>query len=147
MGLNASAQRGSDIHWTSDGKGFTFLKNGGIVRMQVGSNSEETLVGREQLKVNGKALDVESYQFSDDGTQVMLFTNSAKVWRYNTRGDYWVYSLSGKTLRQLGKGRPSQSLMFAKFSPDGKKAAYVSMKNIYVEDLATGAVKDRKSVV
>jgi dipeptidyl-peptidase-4 len=141
MGLNASAQRGSDIHWTSDGKGFTFLKNGGIVRMQVGSNSEETLVGREQLKVNGKALDVESYQFSDDGTQVMLFTNSAKVWRYNTRGDYWVYTFKGKTLRQLGKGRPSQSLMFAKFSPDGKKAAYVSMKNIYVEDLATGAVK------
>ena len=29
--------------------------------------------------------------------------------------------------------------MFAKLSPDGKKVAYVSQQNIYVEDLATGA--------
>lgn len=141
VGLQAVAQRSRDIQWTNDGKGFSFVKNGSIVRMQVGSDKEETLLGKDQIKVNGKALDIESYQFSADGNQVMLFTNTAKVWRYNTRGDYWVYSFSGKSLRQLGKGRPAQSLMFAKFSPDGKKAAFVSMKNVYVEDLATGVVK------
>ena len=31
--------------------------------------------------------------------------------------------------------------MFAKFSPDGKKAGYVVEHNIYVEDLATSAIK------
>ena len=31
---------------------------------------------------------------------------------------------------------PTASLMFAKFSPDGKKVAYVSKHNIYIEDLA-----------
>jgi len=31
--------------------------------------------------------------------------------------------------------------MFAKFSPDGSKVAYVSEHNIYMEDLATGAIK------
>src|SRR5207342_3585305 len=30
---------------------------------------------------------------------------------------------------------------FAKFSPDNKKVAYVSERNIYSEDLATGAIK------
>ena len=30
--------------------------------------------------------------------------------------------------------------MFAKFSPDGSKVAYVSEYNIYVEDLASGKV-------
>ena len=39
-----------------------------------------------------------------------------------------------------GKRRPASSLMFAKISPDGKKAAYVSEYNLYVEDLASGEV-------
>src|SRR5207342_1761057 len=30
---------------------------------------------------------------------------------------------------------------FAKFSPDNKKVAYVSERNIYSEDLATGVIK------
>ena len=63
------------------------------------------------------------------------------MWRYDTRGDYWVFDMQNKTLKQLGKGKPEASLMFAKFSPDGTKAAYVSGHNIYMEDLATGAIK------
>ena len=35
---------------------------------------------------------------------------------------------------------PASSLMFAKFSPDGKKVAYVSNYNIYVEDLQSGKI-------
>src|SRR6201999_719604 len=64
-----------------------------------------------------------------------------RVWRYNTKGDYWVYDLTAKTLKQIGKDRPESSLMFAKLSPDGTKAAYVSEHNIFTEDLASGAVK------
>ena len=60
------------------------------------------------------------------------------MWRYDTRGDYWVIDLSNHTLKKLGNGRPESSLMFAKFSPDGNKVAYVSEYNIYVEDLAGG---------
>ena len=46
-----------------------------------------------------------------------------------------------KTLSQLGTARSASSLMFAKLSPDGTKAAYVSEHNIYMEDLASGAEK------
>src|SRR5690606_34976388 len=80
------------------------------------------------------------YSFSPDYQRVLIFTNTARVWRYNTRGDYWVYDANHKKLWQLGKGLPSQSLMFAKISPDGSKAAYVSGHNIYMEDLATQKV-------
>ncbi|HEU5289646.1 MAG TPA: DPP IV N-terminal domain-containing protein, partial [Cyclobacteriaceae bacterium] len=38
-------------------------------------------------------------------------------------------------------GRPESSLMFAQFSPDGSKVAYVSEYNIYVEDLASASIK------
>ena len=76
-----------------------------------------------------------------DYNRALVYTNTKKVWRLDTRGDYWVYDLNSSKLKQLGKGRPASSLMFAKFSPDGKKVAYVSGYNLYVEDLAGGTVK------
>jgi len=78
---------------------------------------------------------------SEDNKKVLINTNTKKVWRYDTRGDYWVYDSNTKKLWQLGKNLPASSLMFAKFSPDGSKAAYVSGHNIYMEDLADGSVK------
>ncbi|WP_299289193.1 S9 family peptidase, partial [uncultured Mucilaginibacter sp.] len=86
-------------------------------------------------------LAVRSFTFSDDGKKVLIYTNSKKVWRYDTRGDYWVADLAAKTLKQVGSARPVSSLMFAKFSPDAGKVGYVSEHNIYTEDLKTGAVK------
>lgn len=43
-------------------------------------------------------------------------------------------------LRQLGAQLPESSLMFAKFSPDGTRVAYVSGNNIYVEYVSDGKV-------
>jgi dipeptidyl-peptidase-4 len=65
------------------------------------------------------------------------------VWRANTRGDYWVLALeNGKpgALKKLGGDAPEASLMYAKFSPDGTRVAYVREQNLYVEDLASGRI-------
>ena len=70
----------------------------------------------------------------NDQQKVLLFTNTKKVWRLNTRGDYWIFNFKTKTLTQVGKSLPSSSLMFAKFSPDGTKVAFVSENNLYTED-------------
>ena len=35
---------------------------------------------------------------------------------------------------------PESSMMFAKFSPDGTRVAYVSNNNIYVEDIDSGKI-------
>jgi dipeptidyl-peptidase-4 len=67
----------------------------------------------------------------------LVYTNSKKVWRQNTKGDYWVLNLSTGDLHQVGASLPSSSLMFAKFSPNGKEIAYVSNLNIFKEDLST----------
>ncbi len=73
-----------------------------------------------------------------DGTYALDFTNRKRVWRYETRGDYYLVNLSTGERRKLGQGLPEASLMFAKFSPDGKKVAYVSENNIYMEHVAGG---------
>src|SRR5207302_8209117 len=82
-----------------------------------------------------------SFTFNSAYNKLLIFTNTAKVWRYNTKGDYWVLDMMTNKLLQLGKGRHSQSLMFAKFSPGGNKVAYVSDYNLFVEDLSTNQIK------
>ncbi|WP_234733597.1 S9 family peptidase [Tellurirhabdus bombi] len=134
-----AAQRGNrPITWTKDGNSYTTIKNGSLVKTDVATNQETVLVAGEQLQVGGKSLPIASYAFSDDDSKMLIFTNTARVWRQNTRGDYWILNRNTKQLRQIGKDKPSQSLMFAKISPDGTRVAYVSERNIYVENIANG---------
>ena len=137
----ATAQLKSATHWTPDGNGFYQSKGGEIIKVDIKTGMETVLVKKLQLTTAaGKAISPASFSFSNNNSKLLLFTNTAKVWRYNTMGDYWVMDIAANKLTQLGKDRPAQSLMFAKFSPDGKNAAYVSEHNLFVEELATGKV-------
>ena len=131
------------INWASDGLGYYEFKNGGIVKVDAKTEVQTIIVSKESMVPIGatKALTVQSFDYSGDKTKILLFANTAKVWRYNTRGEYWVINTATNKLVQLGKGRAEQSLMFAKFSPDSKYVAYVSENNIYSEDIVTGQIK------
>ena len=135
-----SAQRG--IKWMPDGNAYTKTREGGIVKVDPKTEAETVLVKKEQLTPAGasRPLTVQSYNFNAAYTEVLLFTNTVKVWRFNTRGDYWIFDMVTNKLSQLGKGLPAKSLMFAKLSPDGKKCAYVSEHNLFAEDIGTGQV-------
>ncbi len=125
--------------WTNDGSAYYQVEKGEIVKIELPSQNKTTFITKQQLTAHeGKAIVPRSFQLSNDGTKALIYTNAKKVWRYPTRGDYWLLILSTGELKQLGKGRPESSLQFAKFSPDGRKVAYVSEHNIYSEDLARG---------
>jgi dipeptidyl-peptidase-4 len=81
-------------------------------------------------------LKIDSFEFSEDESRVLIYTNSQRVWRQNTRGDYWVLEV-GKpgSLRRLGGNAEPATLMFAKFSPDASRVAYVQGNNIHVQEL------------
>ncbi|GAB2541122.1 S9 family peptidase [Rufibacter soli] len=118
-------------------------EEGSLTAYTFPGKTKKVLLAKDQLVPAGKTgpLRVRSFALSEDEQKVLLFTNTQKVWRYHTRGDYWVYDRQTKKLQQLGAGRPVSSLMFAKFSPDGQQVAYVSENNIYAEDLASNQVK------
>lgn len=125
--------------WTPDGNAYySFTKNGvGIIDVLNPGKDQAFLSNNELIPAGSStALEVQSFQVSPDSKSLLLFTNTKKVWRDNTRGDYWIFDKNTKKLTQLGKNLPESSLMFAKFSPDGKKVAYVSKHNIYIEDLS-----------
>ncbi|MFN4145321.1 MAG: S9 family peptidase [Runella sp.] len=140
--LSAWGQFNVGIQWTPDGNGYYRLENNELVQYSLPDLQKKTLATAAQLTPAGQTtpLNVRSYTFSEDGRKVLIYTNTQRVWRYDTRGDYWVLDLNKNKLTQLGKGRPVSSLMFAKFSPDGQKVAYVSERNVYAEDLNTGKI-------
>lgn len=139
---NAKAQRGG-INWTKDGNSYYQNTGGEIVTITLPKNDRKTIISRDLLTPpnSGSPLRVRSFQLNDDGTKALIYTNTKRVWRQDSRGDYWFVDIANNTLKQIGKGKPASSLMFAKFSPDGSKVAYVSEHNVYVEDLATGNIK------
>ncbi|MBS1729510.1 MAG: S9 family peptidase [Bacteroidetes bacterium] len=136
------AQPPKGLHWSEDGNGYYKMENGGITYNTLPDFSKEMIVTKNDLTPKGasNALKIRNFFFSPDHKKVLIYTNSKKVWRYDTKGDYWVLDLSSHTLKQLGKGLPESSMMFAKFSPDNTKVAYVSNQNIYVEDLVSGKI-------
>src|SRR5512134_1589476 len=136
--------------WLDGGAAYTTLERatGGsgareLVRYETATGTRSVLVPAARLVPAGDSqpLAIEDYRWSPDGSRLLIFTNSERVWRDNTRGDYWVLTLATGTLRKLGgPDAPPSTLMFAKFSPDGGRVAYVRAGDLYVERVDDGAV-------
>jgi len=148
------------MHWTADGNAYASVEQpnpasgtlpqansatGDLVKTDVRTGRKTTLLPKEKLRRPGteQAMTVTDFAFTPDSASVLVFTNTARVWRYNTRGDYFLVNRASGAMRQLGTGsgatpRPAQSLMYAKLAPDGRSVAYVSEHNLFVEDVATG---------
>jgi len=114
-----------------------------IVQYETATGKRTVLVSATKLVPypGAKPLSIDDYAWSADNRLLLIFTNTKKVWRLNTRGDYWVLDLASGKLTKLGGDAPESSLMFAKFSPDSHSVAFVRANNIYVQDLATDAVR------
>jgi dipeptidyl-peptidase 4 len=135
--------------WIDDGAGFTTVEPstavqgaGDIVRYDTATGTREIVLPASKLIPTGASapLQVEGYWWTKDKSKLLIFTNGVQVWRIPTRGDYWVLDVASGSLKKLGGDVASSTLMFAKFSPDGTRVAYVRANNIYVEDLATGKI-------
>ncbi|MBL0688636.1 MAG: S9 family peptidase, partial [Pseudoalteromonas sp.] len=157
-------QRSTYFKWLDDGTGYTVLeeresekeddnnaddekehgvKGNDIVFYNADGTGRKVLVEFEKLLPEGadEPFAIESYQWSKDGKWLMVFTNSEQVWRSRSRGDFWLLNLETNQLQQLGgKDVEPTKLMFAKFSPDSSKVAYVRDNNIYMQAVGSNDV-------
>ena len=144
------AESVKQLQWLEQKGGYTWVRENedsndaqDIVYYNPETDSTDVLVAARQLIPQGLSspLTIDGYQWSKDMKKVLIFTNTQQVWRRHTRGDYWVLNRDTHDLAQLGgRAEPSQ-LMFAKFSPDGTRVAYVYQRNIYVEDLVSHGIR------
>ena len=136
------------VRWMKDNKGYSTLEKnndlGGkdIIRYEAKSGKRSILVAASKLIPAGQTepLAIRNYEWSIDNSKLLVFTNTRKVWRYHTRGDYWVLDMKSGKLSQLGKSVQEATMMFAKFSPDASRVGYVSKNNIYVENIGSNEI-------
>ena len=143
-------ERFGPARWIENGAAYSTLERsattkGGfdIVRYDAKTGARSVLIAAAALVPAGDTtpLAIDNYTWSPDTRQLMIFTNTKQVWRQNTRGDYWVLDRTSGALRQLGgAGAPASTMMYAKFSPQGDRVAFVRKGDIYVERLADGTI-------
>src|ERR1035438_8264454 len=152
--FNKGAFRGKlvQLAWENGGDAYPILepaadgKGTDIVAYETATGKRSVQISAAQLTpADAKGpLEIWDYSWSADGKKLLVFTNGKKVWREYTRGDYWIFDTASATpegrLTKLGGDAPESSLMFAAFSPDGIRVAYVRANDLYVQELATKKV-------
>lgn len=141
-GSNAFASQLVAITWAPDGEHFTHVRKetGGtdLISVNARTGAEDVLVRGFDLVAPGESepIAIEEYSFSSDRSKLLIFTNSARVWRQNTKGEYFVWDFNRRQLTPTST-RPGYQ-MFAKLSPDGTRVAFVRDNNLFVTNLRTG---------
>src|SRR5262245_58273766 len=63
-----------------------------IIKVDAAGKSEVLVPAEKLIPPNSKdPLGIQGFEFTKDQDLVLLYTNSVKVWRANTRGDYWTF--------------------------------------------------------
>jgi dipeptidyl-peptidase-4 len=127
------------IQWMKDGQRYTFVgENGDLMVEDAATARRDVMVAASALvpQGGGEAIEIEDYEWSADERKLIIFTNTQRVWRTNTRGKYYVWDLDRRTLTPISTQDGWQ--MFAKLSPNGSRVGFVRDNDLYVTDLATG---------
>ncbi len=141
--ISTGGVRFGPARWDPSGNSYTTLERSAsgvdIVRYDAASGARSVVVAAAALKPRNaqEPLDIEGYDWSNNGKLLLVFTNSQRVWRQNTRGDFWVLDVASGALHKVGDKAPASTLMYAKFSPDSRRVAYVRQGDLYAES-ATG---------
>jgi dipeptidyl-peptidase-4 len=142
---------GKPKFWAKTAQGFNVLKDGvnyadiatapdGVVtlnkyELKTGKLISEIANGND-VKFNNKFVDLKSYQLSPNEDKLLVYENMEYIYRRSPKANYYVYDIASKKMVQLSdQGKQ----MFPRFSPDGKKIAFVRDNNLYIKNLDSGA--------
>ncbi|GAA4453275.1 S9 family peptidase [Nibrella saemangeumensis] len=136
-GQNAFAQKTvAGVNWMKAGGYYTSLESGRVVRYSIASGqAAETLFDEKQAKTEaGQAIQIEDYQLSADERKLLITTDEEQIYRRSSKAEFYMYDLDTKKLTRLSaKGKQ----MYATFSPNGRKVAFIRDNNLFVTDLGT----------
>ncbi|RPD46147.1 S9 family peptidase [Hymenobacter sediminis] len=133
-----SARSVPGFNWMKDGRYYSSLSQGNLVQNDVTTGQPvKTLVAGTDLKLPGQAqpLAVDGYSFNADETKILFSTDTEPIYRRSSKSYFFVYDQGNKQLVPLSKNAGKQ--LYATFSPDGKRVAFVRDNNLFVVDLAT----------
>ncbi|CAI8245256.1 MAG: Dipeptidyl aminopeptidase 4 [Cryomorphaceae bacterium] len=115
------------------------------------STIEKTEDGQEIIKYrfkNGKKVrtlfkstdfeipKIGKYTFSENEKQLLLATETTSIYRYSSKSVYYIYNIHNDKISKLS----DKKVMYATFSPQGDKVAYVLDNNLFIKDIKSGTI-------
>jgi dipeptidyl-peptidase-4 len=137
------AQSAGGFNVMKDGLHYTDLEPEGnfnnIVKYDLKSGKKITVIVKgADVKVGDKTIDVSGYSFSPDESKLLFSVDAEGIYRRSSTENNYVYDLkTGKTSELSTNGKQ----MFATFSPNGNKVAFVRGNNLFIKDLISGEEK------
>lgn len=126
--------------YTPSGDGYLTMSADGkrIVKHDIRSGNEtETLMDlthtRETVLDN-----IDGFTVSDNGTKILVWRNSKKIYRRSFDAEYFVYEIRSRLLKPLSTEHKRQQA--ALMSPDGRMVAFVADNNIFIKKLDYGSI-------
>jgi dipeptidyl-peptidase-4 len=131
------------VQWSTDARYFTSTAESAdgrvdLYRVHARSGERELVLRGSDLVPAGQQqpIEIESYEFSADGSKLLIFTNSVQVWRQNTKGEFYVWDVGRRRLEPVSTNPGLQQ--FAKFSQNGRLVGFVRGNNLFVTDVRSG---------
>ena len=104
-----NTDRARSISWINNGDAFVTIENENgndqLIKYESKSNDRSIFLSAAALTPEGtnQALNVADFSLSNDESKILIFTNTSRVWRSNTKGDYWVYDLDTQKIKHCSR--------------------------------------------
>lgn len=120
-----------------DGRHYTRKEDNTIVQYDLltGDQTELLLDASVLPAEDGFNQQFSTYTFSNDERKVLLSDDVESIYRYSTKGQYFVYDFKTMKIMPVREG---MQVSHATFSPDNNNVAFVYENNLYVKNIITG---------
>lgn len=128
------------VRSTANGEFYTAIGDGGKICKYRYKTGELDCILFDPMNADwgGHPHRIFDYTLSPDEKLMLLKTDSKPLYRRSTYSSYVVANLADGSLTPVAA---SDSVRYARFSPDGKRVAYVLDNNIFIKTLADGTVE------
>ncbi|KXK21123.1 MAG: dipeptidyl-peptidase IV [Candidatus Parvibacillus calidus] len=123
--------------YMKDGKSYIINKGDALeINHVLDGKSLGTYISSEQwiALVGDNSAGIESYQFSEDESKVLIVTGSEQIFRHSSKGKTFVFDKKKGSGVVVFDGKPVSN---PTFSPDGMKVGFTCENNLYYMDLTT----------
>ena len=125
------------FNFMNDGMHYSRLERGVVKKYSIISGDfAEDIFSKEMVR--GSSLPesgLQSYEFSNDESKILLGYSSESIYRYSSKGNYFVFERSSNKIVPVFK---TGKIINPQFSPDGNKVGFVYENNLYYTDLKNG---------
>ncbi|KAJ1160595.1 hypothetical protein NDU88_001091 [Pleurodeles waltl] len=123
------------VHWVSERVLVLTTREGNVIRQDMGSREQDTLVENSTLQ----SIQAASIQVSPNLQHLLLAYDKQQVFRKSFTASYAVYNIDTREISELNPPEVNHStLQYAAWGPQGSQLVFIFENNIYYQQDGSG---------